>query len=71
MAVNITLSEPQAASPVLERGPLKDLYRAPYKGIDNLQYPRDLGSTQKNHYRKGFYKYYGKFCNRCSFRNRK
>ena len=50
MAVNITLSEPQAASPVLERGPLKDLYRAPYTGIDNLQYPRDLGSTQKNHY---------------------
>jgi len=50
MAVNITLTEPQQGNPVLDRGPLKELYRAPNTGIDNLQYPRDLGSSQKNHY---------------------
>lgn len=50
MAVNISITEPQQGSPVLERGPLKDLYRAPDTGFQLLQYPRDLGSSQKNHY---------------------
>lgn len=50
MGANITLTDSQQGDPVLERGPLKDLYRSPYTNIDNLQYPRDLGSDQKNHY---------------------
>lgn len=52
MAVNITLTEPQQGNPVLDRGPLKELYRAPNgtTGGDNIQYPRDLGSSQKKHY---------------------
>lgn len=50
MGANITLTDSQQGDPVLERGPLKALYRSPYTNIDNLQYPRDLGSDQKNHY---------------------
>lgn len=50
MGASITLTDSQQGDPVLERGPLKDLYRSPYTNIDNLQYPRDLGSDQKNHY---------------------
>lgn len=50
MAVNITITEPKQGSPVLERGPLKDLYRAPDTGFEVLQYPRDLTSSQKDHY---------------------